>query len=149
MNAALWITQGVLAAVFAASGYTKSRMSRDELLASGQTGAASFPTPVVRSVAFMEMLAAIGLVLPWLTGIAKFLTPAAAAGLCIIMVGAVSFHIRLRGAPQHRDQRGALHDGGVRGDRSRVRVTARGAGRPGPPGDESGDRCVGRRRPGG
>ena len=73
---------------FAGSGAAKSTMSRDRMLATGQTGIAMFPLPVVRFTAVMELLAAVGLIVPWLTGIAEVLTPMAAIGLCIVMVGA-------------------------------------------------------------
>jgi DoxX-like family len=96
MNLMLWIFQAVLAAVFAGSGVAKSTMSRERLLATGQTGIALFLMPVVRVTAAAELLAAAGLLLPWATGIARVLTPAAALGLCVVMVGAASSHARLR-----------------------------------------------------
>ena len=96
MNVALWTAQLILAAVFAASGSAKLTMAKDRLLATGQTGIAMFPMPVVRFTAAMEILAAVGLVAPWLSGTAKVLTPLAAAGLCIVMIGAAWSHTRLR-----------------------------------------------------
>jgi hypothetical protein len=95
MNVALWICQLLLAGVFAASGYAKATMSPERMAATGQTGPALFPLPVVRFTAVMELLAAVGLVLPELTGIAPALTAAAAIGLCIVMIGAASAHTRL------------------------------------------------------
>jgi uncharacterized membrane protein YphA (DoxX/SURF4 family) len=95
VDIALWTAQVLLAAVFAGSGVAKSTMSRERLLATGQTGAASFPMPLVRFTAAMELLAAVGLILPWTTGIAHVLTPVAAVGLGIVMVGAAGSHIRL------------------------------------------------------
>jgi uncharacterized membrane protein YphA (DoxX/SURF4 family) len=96
MNLTLWIFQAFLAAVFAASGLAKSTMSRERLLATGQTGTALFPMPVVRVTAVAELLAAAGLLLPWGTGISRVLTPVAALGLCVVMIGAASSHTRLR-----------------------------------------------------
>jgi DoxX-like family len=96
MELLLWIFQGVLAVVFLGSGVAKGSMSRERLVATGQTGVAVFPMPVVRFTAGCELLAAAGLVLPWATGIARALTPLAAVGLCVIMVGAASSHARLR-----------------------------------------------------
>jgi hypothetical protein len=96
MNMLLWILQVLLAAVFGVSGSVKSTWSRSRLIASGQTGVAAFPMPVVRFTACCELLGAAGVVLPWLTGVATFLTPLAAAGFAVIMVGAVSAHARLR-----------------------------------------------------
>jgi uncharacterized membrane protein YphA (DoxX/SURF4 family) len=95
MDILLWLAQLTLAAVFAASGTAKLTMRRDRLLATGQTGIAMFPMPVVRITASTEILAAIGLVAPWLSGIAKVLTPLAAAGLCVVMMGAAWAHSRL------------------------------------------------------
>lgn len=95
MNTALWAAQLTLAAIFALSGAAKISMSRERLLATGQTGIAMFPMPVVRFTAAMELLAAIGLVTPRLTGIGHVLTPMAAAGLCVVMIGAAWAHSRL------------------------------------------------------
>ncbi len=91
----MWILQGTLALVFLGSGFAKSTMSRERLIATGQTGIALFPMPVVRVTAVSELLAAAGLLLPWATGIAPWLTPTAAAGLCIVMVGAAWSHAKL------------------------------------------------------
>jgi hypothetical protein len=98
MNVALWICQLLLAGLFAASGYAKATMSPERMAATGQTGPALFSLPVVRFTAAMELLAAIGLVLPELTGVAPVLTVAAAIGLCIVMIGAASAHTRLHEA---------------------------------------------------
>ncbi|MEV0394120.1 DoxX family protein [Polymorphospora rubra] len=95
MDMFLWIAQLLLAVVFAGSGAVKSRMGRDRMIATGQTGIALFPMPLVRFVAGCEILAAVGLVLPWATGIAPVLTPLAAVGLCVVMVGAAWSHARL------------------------------------------------------
>ena len=96
MDTILWTLQGVLALVFLGSGIAKSTMSRERLIATGQTGIALFPMPVVRVTAASELLAAAGLLLPWATGVAPWLTPTAAAGLCVVMVGAAWSHSRLR-----------------------------------------------------
>lgn len=95
MNTALWAAQLTLAAVFAASGAAKLTMARDRLIVTGQTGVAMFPMPVVRFTAAMELLAAVGLVAPGLTGIGTVLTPLAALGLCVVMIGAAWAHSRL------------------------------------------------------
>jgi uncharacterized membrane protein YphA (DoxX/SURF4 family) len=96
MNLTLWIFQAVLAAVFAGSGLAKITMSRERLLATGQTGITPFPMAVVRATAAAELLAVAGLLLPWATGIASVLTPTAAIGLCVVMVGAAASHAQLR-----------------------------------------------------
>jgi uncharacterized membrane protein YphA (DoxX/SURF4 family) len=96
MNALLWSLQVLLAAVFTASGVAKISRPKDRLIASGQTGVAPFPLPVVRVTAFCELLGAIGILVPPLVGVAEFLTPAAAAGFAIVMVGAIGSHVYLR-----------------------------------------------------
>ena len=96
VNFALWVVQGLLAAVFLSSGMAKSVMSRERLRQTGQTGAAVMPMPFVRFVAVCEMLGAVGLVLPLWLGVAPVLTPVAAACLGILMVGAARIHLRLR-----------------------------------------------------
>jgi hypothetical protein len=50
---------------------------------------------MLRTVAFAELLGVTGLVLPWWTGVAPVLTPVAAAGLGIVMIGAATIHLRL------------------------------------------------------
>lgn len=87
MNTALWVLQALLAAVFAASGAAKSVMTKERMIASGQTGVAPFPMPVIRTVAALEVVGALGLVLPWLLDVTPVLTPAAASGLAVFMVG--------------------------------------------------------------
>ncbi len=96
MNLILWILQGLLAVVFLGSGASKLTLSRQRLIDTGQTGIAVYPMPVVRFTAFCELLAAIGLVLPWATGTARYLTPLAAVGLCLVMIGAAYAHTKLR-----------------------------------------------------
>ena len=95
MNAALWTGQILLAAIFAVSGALKSTMTQQRMLETGQTGAAAYPLPVVRFAAICEILAAVGLVLPLLLGIAPVLTGWAAVGLAVVMVGAMAMHSRL------------------------------------------------------
>lgn len=95
MSIALWVVQILLAAVFLGSGVVKGTQPKDKLIATGQTGVAPFPLPVIRLTAFAELLAVAGLILPSLTGIAEVLTPAAAAGLVIVMIGAITSHSTL------------------------------------------------------
>ena len=95
MNIALWAVSAAVAAVFLFSAVTKGTWSKERLLAAGQTGVGPVPLPLLRSVAFAELLGVAGLVLPWWTGIAPALTPAAAVGLGIVMIGAATIHLRL------------------------------------------------------
>jgi uncharacterized membrane protein YphA (DoxX/SURF4 family) len=95
MNAVLWTLQGSLAAIFTASGLAKISQPKARLIASGQTGVTPFPVPVIRVTAFCELLGAVGILAPRLVGVAEFLTPAAAAGFAIVMVGAITSHAHL------------------------------------------------------
>lgn len=92
MNVVVWIVQGLLAVTFAGSGVAKSVMSKERMIGTGQTGVAPFPLPVIRIVAALEVVGAVGLIVPWATRIAPVLTPIAAAGLGVFMVGAAVSH---------------------------------------------------------
>jgi uncharacterized membrane protein YphA (DoxX/SURF4 family) len=96
MDLALWIGQGLLAAIFLVSGGAKISMSKPRLLATGQTGVAPFPLPVIRLVAACELIAVVGLIGPVVTGILPTLTGFAAVGLAVVMVGAIASHASLR-----------------------------------------------------
>jgi hypothetical protein len=90
VNIALWIIQALLALVFIAAGGRKLVLAKDKVAESSHGIA---PTPI-RLLGAVEVLGALGLILPGLTGIATFLTPIAAVGLAIIMVGAAVLHAR-------------------------------------------------------
>ena len=92
MNTALWIAQSLLALIFTVSGVLKATQPKPTLIATGQTGVAFYPMPFIASC---ELLGAVGVILPWLTGIARVLTPIAALGLSAIMIGAAASHSRL------------------------------------------------------
>ena len=84
-NALLWTVQVLLAALFLFAGYAKLDMSGDIL-----AKATGLPATFMRFIAVCELLGAIGLVLPGLLKIRRSLTPLAASGLAIIMVGATT-----------------------------------------------------------
>jgi hypothetical protein len=96
MDIALWICQGLLAALFLVSGSAKISMSKPRLLETGQTGVAPFPLPVIRITAACELIAVIGLIAPKATGILPSLTGVAAIGLAAVMIGAIASHASLR-----------------------------------------------------
>jgi hypothetical protein len=96
MNLALWISTGLISVVFVYSGVMKSLLSRQRLLASGQRGVGPFPMPLVRFVALCELAGVVGLIGPWITDTARYLTPMAAIGLGVVMYGAAISHASLR-----------------------------------------------------
>jgi uncharacterized membrane protein YphA (DoxX/SURF4 family) len=83
MNIALWIIQALLAALFLFAGVTKLVLPIEEM-----TKQIPMPGLFLRFIGVCEVLGAIGLILPWLLGIRPGLTPLAAAGLVLIMIGA-------------------------------------------------------------
>lgn len=95
MNVFLWIVQGVLAAVFLAAGSLKLAKSHEALKADpNMAWTEDFPEGVVKAIGVLEILAAIGLIVPWLTDIAPLLTPLAALGLLVLQLGAFATHLR-------------------------------------------------------
>jgi len=93
MEILLWILAGLLAVVFATSGTTKLVSSRERLI-ERTPWVEQFPHPSVRGIGALEVLGAIGLILPAALGIAPWLTAFAAAGLGITMVFAALLHLR-------------------------------------------------------
>ena len=83
MTYALWIVQGLLALVFLFAGGTKLVLPLEQL-----QGPVSIPGWFLRFIGVAEVLGAIGLILPGALRIRPGLTPLAAAGLTIIMIGA-------------------------------------------------------------
>jgi hypothetical protein len=84
MNRLLWVIQTVLALLFLFAGGEKQVMSAAEL-----TGQTPIPAPFLRFIGLMEILGGLGLMLPGMLRIRTELTALAAAGLVIIMIGAV------------------------------------------------------------
>src|ERR671921_1134821 len=82
-NAGLWVVQGVLVALFLFAGGMKL-ITPVAVLAVMSPFAGEF----IRFIGVCEVLGAVGLILPWALGIRRELTPLAAAGLVVIMVGA-------------------------------------------------------------
>jgi uncharacterized membrane protein YphA (DoxX/SURF4 family) len=93
MNIVLWIVQAILAAMFVMAGVMKSTQPT-QTLAEKLPWTQDFSLPTVRFIGVVELLGAIGLILPAATGIAPVLTPLAATGLAIVMVLAAATHIR-------------------------------------------------------
>ena len=93
MNALLWGLQGLLALVFLAAGVMKVTQPKAQLEARmGWVKEAS--QSAVRAIGSLEVLGALGLILPALTGILPWLTPLAAVGLALVMIGASWTHLR-------------------------------------------------------
>ena len=94
MNVVLWIIASLVAVAFLAAGAMKLSKSKEQLLESGMGWAEGLSQPAIKTIAALEVLAAFGLILPALLGIAPVLVPLAALGLVLIMLGAVVTHAR-------------------------------------------------------
>ena len=92
-HVALWAAQIVLAVVFAMTGAMKTFLPPAELFRM-LPDLAGYPLPFVRFLGIAELAAAAGLILPALTRIAPFLTPLAASGVVVVMIGAFVFHVQ-------------------------------------------------------
>jgi uncharacterized membrane protein YphA (DoxX/SURF4 family) len=93
MNIALWIVQILLAIAFGMAGLTKIIQPKEKLAA--QMGwVEDFAPTTVKVIGALELLGAIGLILPLLIGILPWLTPLAAIGLVLTMLGAMATHLR-------------------------------------------------------
>jgi uncharacterized membrane protein YphA (DoxX/SURF4 family) len=88
MNIALWIVQVLLALLFLFAGGMKLVLPIEEM-----TKQMPLPLPdlFLRFTGIVEVLGATGLILPWLLRIRPGLTPVAAAGLVIVMIGATVY----------------------------------------------------------
>jgi uncharacterized membrane protein YphA (DoxX/SURF4 family) len=98
VTAFLWILQILLALVFLGVGLAKL-VRPGPRLESTMPWTRDFPAPVVRTIGTLEVLAAVGLIVPEATGIAPVLTPLAALGLVALMIGAILTHLRRREFP--------------------------------------------------
>ena len=84
MTYALWIVQILLAALFLFAGGMKLVLPLEKL-----AGPVALPGLLVRFIGMVEVLGAVGLILPAALRIKPGLTPLAALGLVIVMIGAV------------------------------------------------------------
>lgn len=89
VNRLLWTAQSLAAVLFLFAGSVKFIMPADKM----QMGAVSLPIPFIHFIGVCECLGALGLLLPGLLRIRPSLTPLAASGLAVIMVGATTVSI--------------------------------------------------------
>jgi uncharacterized membrane protein len=93
MNVVLWIVQGILAVAFLMAGAMKLTQPKEKL-AANMAWVEDFSQNTVRLIGGLEVLGAIGLILPLALGILPVLTGIAAIGLILNMIGAAVTHIR-------------------------------------------------------
>lgn len=96
MNLTLWIVAGLLAVAYLFAGSGKLIVSKERIsaMSSGARWVDDFSAGAVKTIGALEVLAAVGLILPAVLGIAPVLVPMAALGLVMLMTGAVITRIR-------------------------------------------------------
>ena len=92
MKYALWIVQGLLALGFVMGGGMKLAMPV-EALAPNMPWVTEFPAFAIKLIGLLEVAGGIGVILPMLLKKFEFLTPLAAIGLALTMVGAIITHL--------------------------------------------------------
>ena len=101
MNLALWIVAGLLAAAFLLAGSNKLFIPHERLAkAPGAGWVNDFSAGFVKVLGSIEIVGAVGLILPGALNIAPMLVPFAATGIAVIMVGAAVVEFR-RHEPKH------------------------------------------------
>jgi uncharacterized membrane protein len=93
MNIVAGVVSGLLAAAYLMAGILKTTRSKDALKPN-MPWVEDFSPRTVKFIGTVELLGAIGLILPWLLEIAEVLTPLAAAGLALIQLLAIPVHVR-------------------------------------------------------
>ena len=99
MLIAVWIVSGLLALAYLASGGMKLLRPHAEVKKS-MDFAEDFKPWQVKVIGALEVLGAIGLILPVLLNVAPILTPIAATGLALIQVFAIIVHVRRHDDPK-------------------------------------------------
>ena len=94
MNVVLWIVAGVLAVAFLGAGLMKLAQPRKKLADSGMGWTEDFSDGAVKGIGALEVLGALGLILPAVFDVATVLVPIAATGLALLMLGAAVTHAR-------------------------------------------------------
>jgi hypothetical protein len=89
MNIVLWIIQILLAALFLFAGVPKLIFSVDQLMQNAPPNAMRFSDLFMKFIGVVEVAGALGLILPGLFRKRQELTPLAAIGLLLVMIGAV------------------------------------------------------------
>ena len=94
MTIALWVVEGLLGFLFVVTGSFKFFQSREKVIASGGAWAADFAPGVIKTIAGVELISGVLVIVPRLLGHGHYLTFLGAATIAVIMAGAIYTHIR-------------------------------------------------------
>ena len=95
MHLTLWIAAGLLALVALAGGISKTFLPKEKLDAHPASWTPGASTGFVKTLGILELLAAVGLILPAVVDIAPVMVPVTAACWVVLMIGAMITHGRL------------------------------------------------------
>jgi len=99
MGTAIWVVSGIVAFAFVMAGAMKLMKSREDIIGMGMGWAEDFSDGQVQAIGAAELLGGIGVVLPAATGIVPILSPIAAGGLALVMLGAAATHLKRSEVP--------------------------------------------------
>lgn len=94
MNTFLWIVAGQLALVFLVAGTIKIARPKEKLAENGMGWTEDFSARTVAVIGALELLAALGLILPAVFDVMRVVVPLAALGLVLLMGGAAISHAK-------------------------------------------------------
>ncbi|MDF2721276.1 MAG: DoxX family protein [Paenibacillus sp.] len=92
LNIALWIVQGITALGYLYSGWLKA--IQVDKAAQSWKWVNSMPKELVMLIGWIELIGAVGMIVPQATGIAPILTPVAAIGLAVVVVLGALLHMK-------------------------------------------------------
>lgn len=94
MATILWIIQGLLAFIFLMAGTVKLAKPPAALVEMGMGYAGDMSAAAIKAVGALEVLAAIGLILPVALNVLPVLTGWAGVGVFLTMMGAIVVHVK-------------------------------------------------------
>jgi len=96
MELALWIAAGLLALIALAGGISKTFVPKEHLDAHPASWTSGASVGFVKTLGILELLAAVGLVLPALVDVVPVMVPVTAACWVLLMIGAMITHLRMK-----------------------------------------------------
>jgi uncharacterized membrane protein YphA (DoxX/SURF4 family) len=99
MGTTLWVLTAILAFGFASAGVMKLLQPQEKLANLGMEWVNDFGSGTVKQIGVLEILGAIGLIVPAAVGVVPVLVPIAAVGLAAVMLGAAVVHARRKEVP--------------------------------------------------
>jgi uncharacterized membrane protein YphA (DoxX/SURF4 family) len=94
MDIALWIVQGLLGLIFVITGSFKLFQSREKVIESGGTWAEDFDPRIIKTIAALELISGLSVIVPRLLGLGRYFTFIGAVSIAVIMTGAIFVHVR-------------------------------------------------------